>query len=203
MLILGWNLQCYVRIRIMYLLLMKLIEEIYQRYLENSSLWSNQTKEKERQIAFLLSYLILKWISQFLIICILLEQWILQTEASETLTMPFAGVLLSARLNLCGKLRKIAILMMPQKDEAKKLYLAVQNYIKQSAVDMDYEDLMVGHSYFMYKEEESLEQRWKFEILPLLNEYYKDGICCKSPLEDIRQKIQMVKKKKVCICRNL
>lgn len=75
-----------------------------------------------------------------------------------------------------------------QKDEAKKLYLAVQNYIKQSAVDMDYEDLMVGHSYFMYKEEESLEQRWKFEILPLLNEYYKDGICCKSPLEDIRKK---------------
>ena len=75
-----------------------------------------------------------------------------------------------------------------QKDEAKKLYLAVQNYIKQSVVDMDYEDLMVGHSYFMYKEEESLEQRWKFEILPLLNEYYKDGICCKSPLEDIRKK---------------
>lgn len=60
---------------------------------------------------------------------------------------------------------------------------------------MDYEDLMVGHSYFMYKEEESLEQRWKFEILPLLNEYYKDGICCKSPLEDIR-KNQMAKKKK-------
>lgn len=75
-----------------------------------------------------------------------------------------------------------------KKEEAKKLYLAVQNYIKQSAVDMDYEDLMVGHSYFMYKEEESLEQRWKFEILPLLNEYYKDGICCKSPLEDIRKK---------------
>ncbi len=75
-----------------------------------------------------------------------------------------------------------------QKEEAKNLYFAVQNYIKQSAVDMDYEDLMVGHSYFMYKEDESLEQRWKFEILPLLNEYYKDGICCKSPLEDIRKK---------------
>lgn len=73
-----------------------------------------------------------------------------------------------------------------QKEEAKNLYFSVQNYIKQNAVDMDYEDLMVGHSYFMYKAEESLEQRWIFEILPLLNEYYKDGICCKSPLEGIR-----------------
>ncbi|MBP3288364.1 MAG: AAA family ATPase [Muribaculaceae bacterium] len=84
-----------------------------------------------------------------------------------------------------------------EKEEAKALYCAVENYIRQSAVDMDYEDLMVGHSYFMYKPDEPLEQRWKFEILPLLNEYYKDGICSKSPLEGIRKKTDGKNEKKL------
>jgi len=42
--------------------------------------------------------------------------------------------------------------------------------------DMDIDDLMVGHSYFMAKDEEELKNKVKYEILPLLNEYINDGL---------------------------
>lgn len=71
-----------------------------------------------------------------------------------------------------------------KKAEAKALYYAVEKYLKEASVDMDIEDLMVGHSYFMSKDE-PISRRWEYEILPLLNEYYKDGICGKSPLDGI------------------
>ena len=68
-----------------------------------------------------------------------------------------------------------------EKQEVLPLYTAVEIYLKNTSVDMDIDDLMVGHSYFMYKKGVSLSQRWKYEILPLLTEYFKDGICSKNP----------------------
>lgn len=65
------------------------------------------------------------------------------------------------------------ILTLPK---AIELFEAVENYLKSCASDMDIEDLMVGHSYFMAKDEEALQIRWQYEILPLLKEYYNDGI---------------------------
>ena len=50
---------------------------------------------------------------------------------------------------------------------------------------MDVEDLMVGHSYFMAKKEEELDLKWKFEIVPFLREYYKDGIINQDVKADI------------------
>ena len=35
---------------------------------------------------------------------------------------------------------------------------------------------MVGHSYFMAKDKDSLRLKLKYEIIPLLREYEKDGI---------------------------
>ena len=49
---------------------------------------------------------------------------------------------------------------------------------------MDIDDLMVGHSYFMASDGE-LPLKWEYEIYPLLNEYYKDGICMKAPEKDM------------------
>ena len=43
-------------------------------------------------------------------------------------------------------------------------------------VDMDFEDLMVGHSYFMAKDAEELKLKLEYEIIPLIEEYQKDGI---------------------------
>lgn len=66
--------------------------------------------------------------------------------------------------------------------DARNLFNAVKNFLNKSKYDMDIEDLMVGHSYFM--DATNLQMKWQYEILPLLMEYHKDGIISKSPLKD-------------------
>ena len=73
-----------------------------------------------------------------------------------------------------------------ERNEAVLLFNAVRNYIQKTKTDMDADDLMVGHSYFMYNKGEGLQQKWDYAILPLLTEYYKDGICSKNPEKDMR-----------------
>ena len=67
---------------------------------------------------------------------------------------------------------------------AYDLFIAVKNFLNKTKYDMDIEDLMVGHSYFMDVDDQSLQMKWQYEILPLLMEYHKDGIISKSPLKD-------------------
>jgi len=67
--------------------------------------------------------------------------------------------------------------------EAVTLFDAVGSFIKKHQIDMDFEDLMVGHSYFFAKDENELELKWQYEILPLLNEYIKDGIVNAKPIK--------------------
>ena len=73
-----------------------------------------------------------------------------------------------------------------ERNEAVLLFNAVKNYIQKTKTDMDADDLMVGHSYFMYHKGEVLQRKWDYAILPLLTEYYKDGICSKNPEKDMR-----------------
>lgn len=65
---------------------------------------------------------------------------------------------------------------------ARNLFNAVKNFLNKSKYDMDIEDLMVGHSYFMTSDPDALKMKWQYEILPLLMEYHKDGIIKESPL---------------------
>ena len=58
----------------------------------------------------------------------------------------------------------------------KKVYEHIKKY---PASDMDLDDLMIGHSYFIAEDLDSLELKWKYEVLPLLDEYYKDGLISK------------------------
>ncbi|MBR4324246.1 MAG: AAA family ATPase [Bacteroidales bacterium] len=60
--------------------------------------------------------------------------------------------------------------------QALKLFDAVETFIKKNQIEMDFEDLMVGHSYFIAKDETELKMKWEYEIIPLLREYYKDGL---------------------------
>jgi 5-methylcytosine-specific restriction protein B len=60
--------------------------------------------------------------------------------------------------------------------KALKLFDAVETFIKTNQIEMDFEDLMVGHSYFIAKDEAELKMKWDYEIIPLLREYYKDGL---------------------------
>ena len=44
------------------------------------------------------------------------------------------------------------------------------------AGDFDLEDLKVGHSYFLAETLEALQMKMRYEVIPLLREYIKDGI---------------------------
>ena len=59
---------------------------------------------------------------------------------------------------------------------AVNLFDAVKSFIEKNKTEMDFEDLMVGHSYFFAKDDDELALHWQYEILPLLNEYVKDDI---------------------------
>lgn len=58
----------------------------------------------------------------------------------------------------------------------KKVYEHLKKY---PSGDIDLDDLMIGHSYFIADSISSLELKWKYEVLPLLEEYYKDGLISK------------------------
>ena len=62
------------------------------------------------------------------------------------------------------------------KIKALVLFNSVKSFLEKHKYEMDIADLMVGHSYFLAKDEEELGLKWKYEIVPLLHEYYKDGI---------------------------
>jgi len=47
--------------------------------------------------------------------------------------------------------------------------------------DFNAEDIMIGHSYLMAETMDALEMKIKYELMPLLEEYRKDGlICCQD-----------------------
>lgn len=65
------------------------------------------------------------------------------------------------------------------KNKAIELFGKVKDLLSNKdncSNDMEFEDLMVGHSYFMAKTIEELELKWKYEVVPLLKEYQKDGL---------------------------
>ena len=47
---------------------------------------------------------------------------------------------------------------------------------KHKASDFELEDLKVGHSYFMAKDMASFKLKMRYEVVPLIKEYIKDGI---------------------------
>ena len=55
---------------------------------------------------------------------------------------------------------------------------------KHKAADFELEDLKVGHSYFMGKDMASLKLKMKYEVIPLIKEYIKDGILRSMPDDD-------------------
>lgn len=65
----------------------------------------------------------------------------------------------------------------------------VEKFLKDPNVvapDVDFDDLMVGHSYFMAKTLEELKLKWEYEVIPLLKEYKKDGLLRRSaPIAEI------------------
>lgn len=61
-------------------------------------------------------------------------------------------------------------------DYFRKVYEHLKKY---PSGDIDLDDLMIGHSYFLADSISSLDLKWKYEVIPLLEEYYKDGLISK------------------------
>lgn len=63
------------------------------------------------------------------------------------------------------------------KEKAESLFDGIKEFISNNInADLDADDLMVGHSYFLCKTLEGLKMRLEYEIIPLIEEYEKDGI---------------------------
>lgn len=63
------------------------------------------------------------------------------------------------------------------KEKAISLFNEIKIFISANInADLDADDLMIGHSYFLCKSADDLKMRLEFEIIPLIEEYEKDGI---------------------------
>jgi 5-methylcytosine-specific restriction protein B len=61
--------------------------------------------------------------------------------------------------------------------KAESLFDKIKDFIANNInSDLDADDLMIGHSYFLCKSADDLKMRLEFEIIPLIEEYEKDGI---------------------------
>ena len=93
--------------------------------------------------------------------------------------------------------RRFAFVTLPANREtiqqdgpARALFDNVQEFIREHRLsDMSLDDLMVGHSYFMVKDDgvnapdEVLKMKMEYEVIPLVSEYIKDGILNVSQAE--------------------
>lgn len=63
-------------------------------------------------------------------------------------------------------------------EKAAKLYDIVEKLFDQNNLNAEYyrDDVQIGHTYFLVDSEEKLFMRFKYQILPILKEYYKDGL---------------------------
>ena len=72
--------------------------------------------------------------------------------------------------------------------EAKTLFDNIKSFITTNINDdLDADDLMIGHSYFICKNKDELKMRLKYEIIPLIKEYYKDGIIKDLTVEKVEE----------------
>ncbi len=73
-------------------------------------------------------------------------------------------------------------------DRANLLFNAVKEFISDNKTeDLEMEELMVGHSYFMAPTAEELKLKFRYEIIPLLKEYEKDGML--QPSNELKAKM--------------
>ena len=65
-------------------------------------------------------------------------------------------------------------------DKAKALFNKIAELFSSEQLylspDFNKNDVQIGHSYFIVKDDSELSTKWQYEIKPILNEYIKDGI---------------------------
>ena len=73
--------------------------------------------------------------------------------------------------------------------KAKELFNKVKELFVQEYLSPDFQqdDVLIGHSYFLAKDEDELKVKLKYEIKPILREYLKDGILQESVAQKIEE----------------
>ncbi|GKU24330.1 hypothetical protein CFOLD11_11560 [Clostridium folliculivorans] len=63
-------------------------------------------------------------------------------------------------------------------EKASKLFDQVKNVFDEDYLNPEYrkEDVQIGHTYFLVDDINKLQMRFEYQIIPILKEYYKDGI---------------------------
>lgn len=63
-------------------------------------------------------------------------------------------------------------------DQACKLFENVKKLFGEEYLSPEYrkEDVQIGHTYFLVDSKDKLMKRFEYQIIPILKEYYKDGI---------------------------
>lgn len=80
------------------------------------------------------------------------------------------------------------------KEKAIALFDVIYELIKDKiSEEFDIDDLMIGQSYFMYKDEEDMAFSLEYKIKPLLEEYLRDGIFLNK--ENLKDRIRNIEKK--------
>jgi 5-methylcytosine-specific restriction endonuclease McrBC GTP-binding regulatory subunit McrB len=76
-------------------------------------------------------------------------------------------------------------------EKAQLLFDYIKNFIKEHInEDLDVEDLMIGHSYFLCESLAELKSNLKYKITPLIEEYKKDGIIIVEKKEELPEIIE-------------
>jgi 5-methylcytosine-specific restriction protein B len=72
-------------------------------------------------------------------------------------------------------------------DFAKDKFEQVSNLFSKDFLASDFKknDVQIGHSYFMAETPEELEIKIKYEVVPILKEYVKDGVLNEKATEEI------------------
>lgn len=89
----------------------------------------------------------------------------------------FAFYTLTAKLNVVESHYSHINIADGSAEIAKMLFEQINTLINDKRPkEIDADDLMIGHSYFMAASKEKLKMKLQYEIIPLIREYEKDGI---------------------------
>ena len=75
------------------------------------------------------------------------------------------------------------------RDKAVDLYDKIRSFLENDCnhPDIDIDDLMIGHSYFMADNLSNLQFKFDYQICPLIKEYYKDGFIITHDQADLKE----------------
>lgn len=78
------------------------------------------------------------------------------------------------------------------KKKSVALFCGVNKFIGQSLKKNEYRvsDFQIGHTYFMARSEGELENKFQYQVLPILREYYIDSLFDHSKIEGTEKKLK-------------